>query len=92
MDVVNQNKRKMNTVRKVRKLKKQLPLYIEKDEDNFYVVECPLFDGCYSQGATLDEALKNIKEVIELILEEKSNREILRTYNPREISLHTITI
>lgn len=83
----------MNTVKsKTRKMKKQLPLYVEKDEDNYYIVECPLFDGCYSQGSTLDEALKNIKEVIELILEEKSNRDILRMYNPQEISLHTITI
>jgi predicted RNase H-like HicB family nuclease len=72
--------------------KKQLPIYVEKDEDNFYVVECPVFEGCYSQGATLDEALKNIREVIELILEEKSNYEILKDYNPSEISLHTITI
>lgn len=72
--------------------KKQLPIYVEKDEDNFYVVECPVFDGCYSQGATLDEALKNIREVIELILEEKSNYNILKEYNPSEISLHTITI
>jgi len=30
-------------------------------------VECPLFRGCYTQGKTLDEALKNIKEVIELV-------------------------
>ncbi len=70
----------------------QLPLFVEKDEDGFYVVECPLFDGCYSQGKTLDEALKNIREVIELILEEKENREILHSYKPREISLHTITL
>jgi predicted RNase H-like HicB family nuclease len=72
--------------------RKQVPLIIEKDEDNFYVVECPLFEGCYTQGKTLDEALKNIREVIELILEEKNNRDILRSYKPREISLHTITI
>jgi len=72
--------------------KKQLPLFVEKDEDNFYVVECPLFDGCYSQGNTLDEALKNIREVIELVLEEKSNRDILRMYNPQEISLHSIAV
>ena len=71
---------------------KQLPLYVEKDEDNFYVVECPLFEGCYAQGSTLDEALKNIKEVIELILEEKSNRNLLKMYQPREISFHTITL
>ena len=83
----------MKTIKtKPSRRKKQLPLIIEKDEDNFYVVECPLFEGCYSQASTLDEAIKNIKEVIELILEEKPNRDILRMYNPQEISLHTITI
>lgn len=45
----------------------QFPIIVEKDEDGFYVVECPLFKGCYSQGKTLDEALKNIQEVIELL-------------------------
>lgn len=69
-----------------------LPLFVEKDEDGFYVVECPLFEGCYSQGKTLDEALKNIREVIGLVTKEKESREILKSYNPRELSLHTITL
>ncbi len=51
----------------------QLPLFVEKDKDGFYVVECPLFEGCYSQGKTLDQALKKLREVIELVLEEKDN-------------------
>jgi len=72
--------------------KQQLPLFIEKDEDDFYIVECPLFDGCYSQGKTLDEALRNIREVISLILEEKGSQDILESYHPKELSLHTITI
>ena len=38
--------------------KVQLPVLVEKDEDGFFVVECPL-QGCYIQGKTLDEALKN---------------------------------
>lgn len=71
---------------------RQLPLFIEKDEDGFYVVECPIFEGCYSQGKTVDEALKNIREVIELIMEEKVNRELLQNYHPKEMSLHTITL
>ena len=70
----------------------QLPLFVEKDEDGFYVVECPLFNGCYSQGKTLDEALKNIREAIYLILEEKDSQDVLETYHPKELSLHTITI
>lgn len=69
----------------------QLPVVIEKDEDGFYVVECPVFSGCYTQGKTLDEALKNIREVIELCLEERENREMLRSFHPQEISFHTLT-
>lgn len=70
----------------------QLPLIVERDEDGFYVVECPLFEGCYSQGKTLDEALKNIREVLAMIITEKKSRDILKTYRPRELSLHTITL
>ena len=70
---------------------KQFPVFVEKDEDGFFVAECPLFNGCYSQGKTLDEALKNIKEVIELCLKEKENREILESYDPEEVGLHNIT-
>jgi predicted RNase H-like HicB family nuclease len=69
-----------------------LPIFIEKDEDGFYVVECPVLRGCFTQGKTLDEALKNIREVIELVLEEKENQKVLKLYKPREISLHTITL
>lgn len=71
---------------------KHFPVFVEKDEDGFYIIECPLFQGCYSQGKTLDGALKNIKEVIELCLEGKENQEILKSYSPKELSLHTITI
>ncbi len=35
-----------------------MPIIVEKDEDGFYVVECPLLKGCYTQGKSLDEALK----------------------------------
>lgn len=70
----------------------QVPVFVEKDEDGFYVVECPLFEGCYSQGKTPDEALRNIREVIRLVTEERRNRDILRTYHPKEVSLHTITL
>jgi len=72
--------------------KSRFPVVIEKDEDGFYVVECPLFRGCYSQGKSVDDALKNIKEVIELCLEEKENQEVLKSYKPQELSLHTITL
>ncbi len=71
---------------------KQFPIIVEKDEDNFYVVECHLFDGCYTQGKTLDEAISNAKEVIALCLEENKNKNLLKNYNPQELSFHTITV
>ena len=70
----------------------RLPLFIEKDEDNIYVVECPVLEGCYSQGKTIDEALHNIRDVIGLILEEQESREVLQNYHAKELSLHTITL
>jgi predicted RNase H-like HicB family nuclease len=73
-------------------ISKSFPVFLEKDEDGVYVVECPIFSGCYSQGKTIDVALKRIREVIGLCLEEKDNRDRARSYSPREISLHTVTI
>lgn len=69
----------------------QLPLLIERDESGYYVVECPLFSGCYTQGRTLDAALSNIREVIALCLEEKNNQARLDDYHPKEIAFHTLT-
>ena len=69
-----------------------MPLVIEKDSDGFYVAEGPVFEGCDSQRATIDEAVKNIREVISLILEEKDEQKILKDYSPQEISLHTISV
>jgi len=71
---------------------KSFPIILEKDESGLYVVECPLFSGCYSQGKTIDESLKNIREVIELCLEEKYNQEVVSDYFPKEFSFHTVTI
>ena len=45
---------------------------IEKDEDGMFVAEVPDLKGCYTQGKTLQEVLENIKEVIELCLEDNS--------------------
>ena len=43
---------------------------LEPDEDGGYVVACPSLPGCYSQGETVSEALANIREAIELCLED----------------------
>ena len=40
---------------------------LEKTEEG-YAVWCPGLPGCWSQGATEDEALENIKDAIETYL------------------------
>jgi predicted RNase H-like HicB family nuclease len=39
-------------------------------EDGYIVVMCPSLPGCISQGETESEALTNIKEAIELWIED----------------------
>ena len=70
----------------------KLPIFVEKDEDGFYIVECPLLSGCFTQGKTLKEALSNIREVIELCLEDEPNADILHDLKSSEFSLHNITL
>ena len=50
---------------------KTLVAYIEWDpETKLYVGIVPGIPGAHTQGATLDELQKNLKEVLELCLEE----------------------
>jgi predicted RNase H-like HicB family nuclease len=51
-----------------------LPILVEQDKDNYYIVSCPVFKGCHSYGSTIEEALGNIKEVIEICIEEDKER------------------
>ena len=44
-------------------------ILIEKGEDGYFVASVPSLRGCWSQGKTREEALKNIREAIELYLE-----------------------
>ena len=50
-------------------------VFLEPDaEYGGYVVVCPSLPGCYSQGKTVSEALANIREAIELVLEDMESR------------------
>ena len=45
---------------------------VERDSDtNFYVGYVPGFPGAHSQGETLDELHENLREVIEMLLEDE---------------------
>ncbi len=52
-------------------MKREFYVLIEQDEDGYFVGEVPQLRGCYSQGKPLDELMNNIREVIQLCLEEQ---------------------
>ena len=55
-------------------MKRTFHVIIEQDEDGGYVGKVPELQGCLSQGDSLDELMKNIKEAIELCLEVQEDR------------------
>ena len=58
---------------------RQLTAIIER-EDNGYVALCPEGDVA-SQGATVDEARKNLKEALDLFFEYASTEEIQKRFD-----------
>ena len=43
---------------------------IEGDKDGYFAF-CPELQGCYSQGDTYEEALENIRDAVQLHLEDR---------------------
>jgi predicted RNase H-like HicB family nuclease len=50
--------------------KHHFPVDVEIDEDGIFIVSCPIFKACHADGVTIDNALYNLAEVIEMCLEE----------------------
>jgi predicted RNase H-like HicB family nuclease len=64
----------------------KLEVVIESGEDAGYVVHAPALRGCWSQGATREEALANIREAAEAWIEveqDKAERGTVRQVPPR---------
>ena len=60
---------------------------IDRDESGTWVAECPAIPGCVSQGATKPEALKNVREAIELCLEVRAERGPPLTIETRQVEI-----
>jgi predicted RNase H-like HicB family nuclease len=65
---------------------------IEKDEDGYYVAECPHLCACYTQGKTIEEALANIRDVIEICLHEHEAHGSPVTPAPEIIGVRTVEV
>ncbi|MEK6814880.1 MAG: type II toxin-antitoxin system HicB family antitoxin [Nitrospirota bacterium] len=68
----------------------KVSIVIEKDEHGCYAY-CPDLEGCQTQGRSLEEAIDNIKEAIELYLETMPEDEI-RSALSQEILTTTLEV
>ena len=50
--------------------KMMIDVVLEKDK-NGYFAYCPALQGCYTQGATYEKTVENIKDAIRLHLEDR---------------------
>lgn len=59
--------------------KKQFKVVIEHGEDGYFIATVPTLPGCHTQGKTIKELNNNVKEVIQLCLDEaRENPEYLK--------------
>ncbi len=66
------------------------PIVIEGDADGYFA-SCPALQGCYSQGSTHEEAVRNIRDAIRLHVADRiaDGEEISE---PVSVSLSTVEI
>lgn len=60
---------------------------IDRDEDGAWVVECPSIPGCVSQGASKEEALKNIQDAIYQCLQVRAEHGLPLTIETRQVEV-----
>jgi predicted RNase H-like HicB family nuclease len=65
----------------------EFPVVVEKDEKGYFFVYAPSLQGCYTQGRSLEGALRNIREVIQLHIEDrKALKEVVPSRKPVSFS------
>ncbi len=60
---------------------------IDRDEDGMWVAECPSIPGCVSQGKSKEEAVKNVKEAIQLCLEVRAEKGMPLTIETQQVEV-----
>jgi predicted RNase H-like HicB family nuclease len=58
-----------------------------QDEDGVFIAECPAIPGCISQGATRDEAEKNIRDAIRECLAVRREQGLPLTLEVRQVEV-----
>lgn len=71
---------------------------VERDEDGWYVGAVPAFPGCYSQGRTLEELYKRLREAVALCQEVAKTNPKYRAsikalaYEPTFVGIETLAL
>ena len=64
-----------------------VPVMIEQDEDGVFIVSVPTLRGCHSYGYTVDEAMANIAEAVQLCLRDEPLKESPRFVGVRDLEV-----
>lgn len=51
---------------------------VEQDEDGVFVASVPAVPGCHTQGDTYEKVLTNVREAIQVCLDEASENKLYR--------------
>lgn len=63
---------------------KNFSVFFEQEKDGGYSVSVPALPGCFSQGDTFEEALKNVQEAMKLYLADEKIEKQKTTQSIRE--------
>jgi predicted RNase H-like HicB family nuclease len=70
----------------------RLSVVVEKDADG-YIAFCPELEGCYSQGETYEELMENIRDAIQLHIQDRlAMGEEIETYDLVSLTSLEVTV
>ena len=58
------------------------PVKVESHKEGGYQAKCPILQGAWADGETIEEAVANLRDVIRLILKYREERERKKFYIP----------
>jgi predicted RNase H-like HicB family nuclease len=58
------------------------PVQVEAHKEGGYHAKCPILQGAFADGETIEEAVENLRDVIKLILKYREEREKKKFYVP----------
>ena len=68
-------------------IKKHFPVILEQDKGGVFIASCPIFKGCHTYGYTIDEAVTNITEAIEVWLEDSAEDMKIQFVGVRDVEI-----